>query len=140
MRRSGRDTNDSAGLLQRYGEAMLRVGRLESGSVQSNESPGWQGSNREPTYLSDLIGRIEMMERDVGISPLSDEPKNGARGRNRSSGIAPEDGEVAQLRLQVLSLASQLSRTEEQIKAGSQGRHRSRRSSHSPPKWQFWQT
>ena len=140
MRRSGRDTNDYAGLLQRYGEAMLRVGRLESGAGQSNESTGWQGAAGEPTYLSDQIGRIEMMERDVGISPLSEEPKNSARGRNRSSGVAPEDGEVAQLRLQVLSLASQLARTEEQLKGGSQGRRRGRRSSHSPPKWQFWRT
>jgi hypothetical protein len=140
MQRSGRGTNDYAGLLQRYGEAMLRVGRFESGAGQSNGFTGGRGAAGEPTYLSDLIGRIEMMERDVGISPLSEGPKNAARGRNRSSGVAPEDGEVAQLRLQVLSLASQLARTEEQLKGGSQGRHRSRRSAHPPPKRQFWRT
>ena len=138
--RGTEDAPDYRALLHCYGEAMLRVGRLASGTGQSNGSTGGRGAAGEPTYLSDLIGRIEMMERDVGISPLSEGPKNAARGRNRSSGVAPEDGEVAQLRLQVLSLASQLARTEEQLKGGSQGRHRSRRSAHPPPKRQFWRT
>ena len=144
---------DYESLLQRYGDAMLRIGHLESRLDQltpklqasaavplaSRASSDMADAPYEPAHLADLVDRIELIERDMSIEPMT-RSDSGAKGGDTGPNQPPrrDDEEVAQLRLQVLNLASQLSRTEKQIKDSQSGRRRPRSRSGRPPKWQFW--
>ena len=132
---------------------MLRIGHLESRLEQltpklqdsapvplaSRATSDVGDAPYEPAHLADLVDRIDLIERDMGVEPMT-RSDSGAKGGDTGPNQPPlkDDEEVAQLRLQVLNLASQLSRTEQQIKDGQSSRHRPRSRSKRPPKWQFW--
>ena len=128
---------------------MLRVGRLESrmgdafGPAEEGDLEEVDGaaSNAWPPELNGLMGRIEAMEGRLGAPQGSRHRRSAAglgRGSARQTSYVPQrDEELGQLRLQLFSLATQLAKTEEQLKSRS-ARRRGRPSTTRHPKWQFW--
>ena len=113
-------------LLRQYGEAMLRIGQLEAqvGSLTARlkEAGGDAERTEDPAPKSQSLEVAESTTKD------SKEDRSSERQR---------DAEIAQLRLQEVSLRSQLAQTEQQVK-GERGRRKRRSKSEHRPKWMFW--
>ena len=144
-----------ASLLRQYGEAMLRIGRLESqigvhsaGSSEGGSGEASTGGHAHQTRipeLESLLARVTELEKRVGGPSGTGSESKGAEStsetptpdRGMNSG---RDAEISQLRLQVSSLANQLARAEQEPtgvqESGARRRSRDRHDRH--PKWQFW--
>ena len=114
-------------LLRQYGEAMQRTGQLEA-QVDSltfrlkEDGPDAERAE-EPAPKAQSIGMAG------GTATASKEDQ---------SLVQQRDMEIDQLRLQVVSLASQLAQSEAQVKRVEGGRLRRRSKSGHRPKWMFW--
>ena len=127
-------------LLRKYGEAMLRISQLES---QLADAGGRQGGSSHSSYnarsntpqpeTGHALNRIEELEARTGSERV-------AISQEHSIPSPLNGADVAQLRLQVTSLANKLAQTEDALKS-SQGTRVKRRSHHKHKNgstWAFW--
>ena len=153
---STRGSKEYDGILRLYGEAMLRIGQLESqvqgaGWRREEEAIHRDGASEAPLqqrtleYRS-LLARIEALESSVGLSP-GDEPRQ--RSGDPTDQRPPADtptqrhhiNQAANLRLQVAGLSTKLTQTEAELKElkASRIRRRSRTErGQANSKWNFW--
>ena len=143
-------------ILRRYGEAMLRIGQLESqvdgrGLQRPEEAIHTGGDSEAPLrqrsleYRS-LLARIEALESSVGISP-GDEPERRSGGPTDQGppvdtpAQGPHSDQAANLRVQISGLNAKLAQTEAELKElrAPRTRRRSRSERDRPKsKWKFW--
>ena len=130
-------------LLRKYGEAMLRISQLESqlagitrgkqeGNASNNSSRTARSSIPQPETVH-ALNRIEELEARAGS-------EREAVTQEHSIPSPLNGADVAQLRLQVTSLANKLAQTEDELNR-SQGTHVKRRSHHKHKNgstWAFW--
>ena len=144
-------------IISRYGEAMLRIGQLESqldghGSRREDEDALVDGNSEAPRRRHSpdyrgLLKRIEALERPMGTS-TGDDPGRESVGlgdehqTNDTSPPRKRRDEAAYLRLQIAGLNTKLTQTELELRELKATRSRRRsRSDREPdnPKWKFWQ-
>ena len=136
-------------LLRRYAEAMIRISQLESqlADITRNQLEGNASSNssfdaRPPVQQLDVGPALkEVAELETRASTESTNvSEREAVSQERSIPPPLSEADIAQLRLQVTSLANTLAQTQDELKR-SQGTHvRKRRSHHkhkSESKWGF---
>ena len=136
-------------LLRRYGEAMVRISELQdevdrlerlAGDLVPEPADTTAMESQDQTGVEDLERRLGRLERRV----TEDAPAavSGTREDDGSSPGEPDD--AVQLRLQLTSLASQLSQTQRELQEArpqrGRNRRRSRRESESGQRrwWRFW--
>ena len=115
-------------LLKLYGESMLRVGQLEARVAALNESDGsTQADNGQSRDLIELTERVDAIHGL--ITAMSQDATN-------SADLGPADGqadELAQMRVQMTSLVSQLDVARNELKDyRARRRRRSQASEHTP--------
>ena len=118
-----------ADLLRVYGEAMLRIGKLETKVDQLMELIA-QGSNPGEGVLPEPKGLKPLEERLEALHNLVSDPGG-------QPGPAPErerDAELGQMRLQIANLANQLTRAQQHLKETRENRSRGRRRQQNPSK------
>ncbi len=138
-------------LLRRYAEAMIRISQLESqlAEITREQRKGTDSSNNTSKTTSTIqqldVGPVlkEVAELETHVST---ESVNGSKHETVSKEHNIEShlngADIAQLRLQVTSLANKLAQTQDELNR-SQGTHVKRRSHHrrkSESRWGFWRS
>ncbi|MBM3933874.1 MAG: hypothetical protein FJ319_06160 [SAR202 cluster bacterium] len=127
-------------LLKQYGEAMIRIGQLESRVEQLRRQTGAgagpsatpsRGPSGESPEVAALNAKIESLQATMAAmnQPRPSAPAQAAPG---------ESEELRQMRLQMNNLANHLQMTEQQLASaagGSHTRHHRRRGEHNRPMW-----
>ena len=134
-------------LVRQYGDAMQRIGQLETElnhlrKLPQGTTPGEPAEARDGVS-SELTG--DSTELDAGSSTGSGPRVNvgigNTDGRSNHSSLEGST-EISQLRVQLVSLAGQLARTEGELGqlkgTGTPHRRRSRSRHNNTPKWKFW--
>lgn len=143
LRHSNEGSAEYDVLLRKYGEAMLRISQLESqldgiardqqeGNASSHSSSDVRSGISQPETVH-ALNRIEELETRAGS-------EREVVTQERSTQSPLNGADVAQLRLQVTSLANKLAQTEDELKS-SQGTRVKRRSHHKHKNgstWAFW--
>lgn len=117
-------------LLRLYGESMLRVEQLEAQVASVGES-SLQEDDAQARAISQLTERIEALQRQIARpSEASDTPTDAQPADDRTD-------EIAQMRVQIMSLANQLDGARREIQ---DYRSRRRRRSRRPERLPWWQS
>lgn len=136
-------------LLLRYAEAMIRISQLESqlAEITREQRKGTDSSNNTSSTRSAVqqldVGPVlkEVTELETHVSAESVNSSMRETVSQEHTIASPlNSADIAQLRLQVTSLANKLAQTQDELKH-SQGTHVKRRSHHkrkSESKWGFW--
>jgi predicted nucleic acid-binding Zn-ribbon protein len=136
-------------LLRRYGEAMVRISELQeevnrlerlADDLVPEPADTTAMESQDRTGGEDLEGRLGRLERRVtGDAPAA------VSGTPEDDSLSPgEPNDAVQLRLQLTSLAGQLSQTQRELEEARQQRGRNRRRSRSKSEsgqhrwWRFW--
>ncbi len=111
-------------LLKLYGESMLRIGQLEARGATLNEGDAENSQSRAIVELTERVDAIHGLV--TGISQAGTD----------TADLGPADGEadeIAQMRVQITSLAYQLDVARNELKDyRARRRRRSRASEHTP--------
>ena len=135
------DSDAYSSLLRQYGEAMFRIGQLEARIERltgdpAERAPDEQGPPSQVQNVSDEVEDPEHPSMDHEPEGVMEPPSPvGA-----SSDSDKESAEIAQLRLQLYTLANQLAQAQEELDRvqGKVARHRSHRRNRSRSRWKFW--
>ena len=133
-------------LLQRYGDAMARVGQLQAQveeltrQLQLGASPPPPSQIKtqptpEPTWARQLLESVEALRSPAVQQSDASQTTTEQSAFGLSTGSGPQGEELRQLRVQVHSLASQLSQTEEQVREVQGHQAKRRRSQRHKPWW-----
>ncbi len=136
-------------LVRQYGEAMQRIGQLEAELDRLTSTPGDAVHNPATNGSSGSPGAGESSGPTDETAPLTIASSLGATstshaGPDEVGTTSPSELEgqnaIAQLRVQLVSLAGQLASTKEELGQlkGTHQRSRSRSRRHRTPKWKFW--
>ncbi|MCH8207104.1 MAG: hypothetical protein IH956_08875 [Chloroflexi bacterium] len=142
--------SDYSTLLRRYGEAMVRMGELQdevnrlkrlAGDPAPEPADTTRVGGQGQPGIEDLEKRLSVLERRVSRDARS--TTSGTRVDGNPGGDEPDD--AGQLRLQLVSLANQLSRAQRELEQAGQEKGRTRRRSRSRSGsgqrrrwWSFW--
>jgi chromosome segregation ATPase len=117
-------------LLRLYGESMLRVEQLEAQVASPGESSP-QGDDAQALAISKLTERVEALQGQIAQSSESSDAAMDAQPADHLT------DEVAQMRLQITSLANQLDGARREIQ---DYRTRRRRRSRRPERLPWWRS
>ena len=149
--RGAADPSEYSALIPQYEDAIVRIRQLEvqieglkrqvrdiSSGANSPDTSGLLARIEALERMS-LIARMDSLENRVAGSPESERPGDSGRPGRDDAPLRQYDDEIAQLRFQIATLATQLARAEGQLKQVNGTRPGRRNlSRHSSSKWKFW--